>query len=95
MSLVPYRFYLRHIVGVRAEAESERPYQQQRQTLGRLIRRILSSWAREYEHFKSDRTWFEYTDSASYLKHCRAADSRFLGGVGRPRSARERLGDTQ
>ena len=85
----PYRFYLRHIVGVRAEAESERPDQQQRQTLGRLIRRILSSWAREYEHFKSDRTWFEYTDSASYLNTVarRILDSvEASGGLGPPAS---------
>ncbi len=63
----PYRFYLRHVVGVEAESESERPDQPQRRSLGRLIRRILSSWVREYEHFKADRTWFEYADSASYM----------------------------
>ena len=63
----PYRFYLRYIVGVRAEAESEQPDRQQRRAQERLIRRILSSWAREYEHFKADLTWFEYADSPSYL----------------------------
>ncbi len=63
----PYRFYLRHIVDVRGDSESERPDQPRRQTLGRLIQRVLSSWVREYEHFKDDRTWFEYADSPSYM----------------------------
>ncbi len=63
----PYRFYLRNVVGARGDDEADRPDRKRRDALARLIRRILSTWVREYEHFKSDRTWFEYADSSSYL----------------------------
>ena len=63
----PYRFYLRFVIGARGDAAPERVDQRSRQARNRLVRRILSSWVREYEHFKADRTWFEYADSASYL----------------------------
>ena len=61
----PYRFYLRHVIGIRADAESDRPDQPRRRARGTLIRRILASWVREYDHVKADRTWFEYADSPS------------------------------
>ncbi|MCY3567741.1 MAG: PD-(D/E)XK nuclease family protein, partial [Chloroflexi bacterium] len=63
----PYRFYLRYVIGARGEAAPERADRRSPRGLHRLVRRILSSWVREYEHFKTDRTWFEYADSASYL----------------------------
>ena len=92
----PYRFYLRHIVGVDADSESARPDQSQRRTLGRLLRRILSSWVREYEHFKPDRTWFEYADSASYLNTVarRILDSaEASGALGPPASVSATRGE--
>ncbi len=63
----PYRFYLRYVIGARGESEPERVDRRNRRSRDRLVRRILSSWVREYEHFKADRTWFEYADSSSYL----------------------------
>jgi len=63
----PYRFFLRHVIGARGEPISDRPDRAQRQAQGRTMRRILSSWVREYEHFKEDRTWFEYADSPGYM----------------------------
>lgn len=63
----PYRFYLRYVIGAAADHEADRPDRPRRDALGRLIRRILSTWVREYEHFRADRTWFEYADSSSYL----------------------------
>lgn len=63
----PYRFFLRYIIGAAADSGSDRPDRPRRDALGRLIRRILSTWVREYEHFRADRTWFEYANSPSYL----------------------------
>ncbi|MYF23004.1 MAG: PD-(D/E)XK nuclease family protein [Chloroflexi bacterium] len=65
--ICPYRFYLRHVMGARGEPAPQRVDRRARGVLDRLVHRILSSWVREYEHFKTDRTWFEYADSASYL----------------------------
>ena len=63
----PYRFYLRYVIGARGDPAPQRVDRRARGVLDRLVHRILSSWVREYEHFKTDRTWFEYADSASYL----------------------------
>ncbi len=63
----PYRFYLLHIVGVGGNAEGERPDRPRRDALGRIVRQILSSWVREYEHYRSDRTWFEYADGPQFM----------------------------
>ncbi|MYE06525.1 MAG: hypothetical protein F4Y04_04770 [Chloroflexi bacterium] len=63
----PYRFYLQQIIGVQGSTEPAGPDRGQLLNRGRLMRRILASWVREYEHFKEDRTWFEYSDSPGYL----------------------------
>ena len=95
----PYRFFLRHVVGIHAEPDLGRAEQTEREQ-GRLIRRVLSSWVREYEHFKADRTWFEYADSPSYLNTVAhrildsAAESGALGPpAGVPAARREILSD--
>ena len=67
----PYQFFLRHVLGARGGGEAamiaERPDRPQRDAVGRLVRRIFSSWVREYEHVRADRTWFEYADQPTYL----------------------------
>lgn len=63
----PYRFFLRHVIGARGDPVADRPDRGQRRAQGRLMRRILSSWVREYERFKDDRTWFEYVDAPGHM----------------------------
>ena len=46
---------------------ADRPDRVQRRAQGRLMRRILSSWVREYERFKEDHTWFEYVDAPAHM----------------------------
>ncbi|MXX48631.1 MAG: hypothetical protein F4Z38_10075 [Chloroflexi bacterium] len=65
----PYRFFLRHVIGARGEPVEQRPDRGQRRAQGRLIRRILSSWVREYERFKEDHTWFEYVDIPTHMNN--------------------------
>ena len=63
----PYRFYLRHIVGARAEPDAARPDQPRRDILSRLIRRMLSTWAEDFVHSKEDRTWLEYASNETHF----------------------------
>lgn len=63
----PYRFYLMHILGIGGSSATERPDRPRRDAHGRIVRQVLSSWVREYEHYKSDRTWFEYADSPQFM----------------------------
>ncbi|MXY85571.1 MAG: hypothetical protein F4Y95_03520 [Chloroflexi bacterium] len=63
----PYRFFLRHVIGARGEPVADRPDRGQRRAQGRLMRRILSSWVREYDRFKEDHTWFEYVDAPGHM----------------------------
>ncbi|MYD74633.1 MAG: hypothetical protein F4Y11_10630, partial [Chloroflexi bacterium] len=65
----PYRFFLRHVIGARGEPVEYRPDRGQRRAQGRLMRRILSSWVREYERFKEDHTWFEYVDIPTHMNN--------------------------
>ena len=81
----PYRFYLMQIVGVGGNAERERPDRPRRDAHGRIVRQILSSWVREYEHYRSDRTWFEYADTPQFMNATarrvldKAAEAGLLG----------------
>ena len=65
----PYRFFLRHVIGARGEPVEHRPDRGQRHAQGRLMRRILSSWVREYDRFKEDHTWFEYVDIPTHMNN--------------------------
>lgn len=62
----PYRFFLTQIVGVGGSVEGGRPDRPRRDAHGRIVRQILSSWVREYEHYKSDHTWYEYADTPQF-----------------------------
>ena len=83
----PYRFYLMQIVGVGGSAEGERPDRPRRDVHGRIVRQILSSWVREYEHYKTDHTWFEYADTPQFMNTIarrildNAAEAGLLGPV--------------
>ena len=63
----PYRFYLIHILGVGGNVAAEPLDRPRRNAHGRIIRQILSSWVREYEHVQSDRTWFEYAEQPQFM----------------------------
>ena len=63
----PYRFYLIHILGVGGNVAAEPLDRPRRGAHGRIIRQILSSWVREYEHVQSDRTWFEYAEQPQFM----------------------------
>ena len=63
----PYRFYLMQILGVGERGAAQRPDQPRRRVLGHIIRQILSTWVREYEHHQSDRSWFEYADHPQFM----------------------------
>ncbi len=96
----PYRFFLMQIVGVGGYVEGGRPDRPRRDAHGRIVRQILSSWVREYEHYKSDHTWYEYADAPQFmgtiarriLDH--AAEAGLLGPAAVVSSIRnETLGD--
>jgi len=63
----PYRFFLTQIVRVGGSVEGGRPDRPARDAHGRVVRQILSSWVREYEHYKSDHTWYEYADTPQLM----------------------------
>ncbi len=63
----PYRFFLTQIVRVGGSVEGGRPDRPRRDAHGRVVRQILSSWVREYEHYKSDHTWYEYADTPQLM----------------------------
>lgn len=85
----PYRFFLRHVIGARGEPVADRPDRGQRRAHGRLVRRIYSSWVREYERFKEDHTWFEYVDIPTHMSNVarRMLDSAERSGVLGPPAA--------
>ena len=85
----PYRFFLRQVIGARGEPVADRPDQGQRRAHGRLMRRILSSWVREYERFKEDHTWFEYVDIPTHMNNAarRMLDSAERSGILGPPAA--------
>ncbi len=63
----PYRFYLRYIIGARAEPDAARPDQPRRDILSRLIRQILSVWARDFMQHQADQTWLEYASNETHF----------------------------
>ena len=81
----PYRFYLRHIVGARAEPDAARPDQPRRDILSRLIRRMLSTWAEDFVHSKRRSNLARICEQRDTLQHHRATN---VGPCSRVRRSR-------
>ena len=64
----PYRFYLRHMLGIRAELSPARPDVQRAQRQAEILRQVLSAWARRWLEHPGVLDWRRYANEPIHVR---------------------------